>query len=129
MSIRFFLGFESIDYIEPNILLCSIYMDSVILVSVLNLLKEVGVSVIFLLFVLERLTPDLPGVFWLATNFESTVPESMSTISASQKLGMSTKGSTVNLKIFPFLPVPLKREYRAQERYFSDGTFSNFKET
>ena len=31
MRIRFFLGFESIGYIEPNILLCAIYMDSVIL--------------------------------------------------------------------------------------------------
>ena len=26
-----FLGFESIGYIEPSILLCAIYMDSVIL--------------------------------------------------------------------------------------------------
>ena len=35
MSIRFFLGFESIGYIESNILLSSIYVDSVILLSVL----------------------------------------------------------------------------------------------
>ena len=55
-----FLGLESIGYIEPNILLCSIYMDSVILLSVFNLLREVGVSVIF---ILKRFTPDLPGVF------------------------------------------------------------------
>ena len=30
-----FLGFESIGYTEPNTLLCSIYMDFVILLSVL----------------------------------------------------------------------------------------------
>ena len=44
-------------------------MDSVILPSVLpfsdglNLLTEVGVSVIFALFVLECFTPDLSGGF------------------------------------------------------------------
>ena len=42
-------------------------MGSVILLSVfpfsdsLNLLKQVGVSVIFVLFVLERFSPDLSG--------------------------------------------------------------------
>ena len=46
-----FLGFESLGYIEPNTLLCSIYMNSTILLSVLpfsdglNLFKQVGVSV------------------------------------------------------------------------------------
>ena len=50
MSIRF-LEFESNGYVEPNTLLCSIYMDSVFLLSVLsfsgglNLFKQVGVSV------------------------------------------------------------------------------------
>ena len=43
--------------------------------------------------------------------FESAVPERMSTISASRKLG---KGSTVNQKAFPFLSVLLKREYNTQ---------------
>ena len=33
-----FLGFESIGYTEPNTLLCSIYMDFVILLSVVILL-------------------------------------------------------------------------------------------
>ena len=42
-----FLGFEAIGYIEPNILLCFMYMDSVILLSIfpfsegLNLFKQV----------------------------------------------------------------------------------------
>ena len=57
---KIFLAFESIGRIGINILLCSIYMDSVILLSVLsfsdglNLLKEFGASVILSLFVLER---------------------------------------------------------------------------
>ena len=58
-------------------------MDYAILLSVLlfsvalNLFKQVGVSVIFALFVLERFTPDLSGVFKLTTSLESTVPEKM----------------------------------------------------
>ena len=46
-----FLGFQSTGFIEPNISLCSIYIDSVVLLSVLpfsdglNLFKQVGVSV------------------------------------------------------------------------------------
>ena len=62
MSIRvfFFLDF-----------VCSVYMDSVILLSVLpfsdglNLLKQVHASVIFLLFVMERFTLGLSGGFKL----------------------------------------------------------------
>ena len=52
-----FLGFESIGYIEPNTLLCSIYIDSVTLLSILpfsdglNVFKQVGASVIFVVFV------------------------------------------------------------------------------
>ena len=66
-----------------NILLCSIYMDSVIFLSVLsfsdglNLLKEAGFSLIFVLFVLEHFTPDLSGGFKLTSSLESTVPERM----------------------------------------------------
>ena len=86
LNILMILEFESIGYIEP-------YMDSVTLLSVLpfsdslNLFKKVGVSVIFVLFVLElkHFTPDLPGIFKLTTKLESTVPERMSTISVSHK--------------------------------------------
>ena len=53
----------------------------------------------------------------------------MSTISVSQNLDISIKGSTVNQKNFPFLSVLLKREYDTQERYFSNGAFSNSKES
>ena len=51
----------------------------------------------------------------------------MSTIYVSQKLDMSTKGSTVNQKVFPFLSVLLKLEYNIQEPYISDSAFSNSK--
>ena len=95
-------------------------MDSAILLSVLNLLKE-GVSVIFVLLLLEHFTPDLSGVFELTTSLESTVPGSMSTISVSQKLDVSIKGSTVNKKVFPFLSVLLKLKYNIQEGYFSSN--------
>ena len=93
MSIRFFLEFESIGYIEPNIFLCSIYMDFVILLSVfpfsdtLNVLKEISLSVMFVLFVLDRFTSVRSGVSKLTTSLESTVPQRISTISMSQKLG------------------------------------------
>ena len=60
--------------------LCSIFMDTVFsLLSVLpisdglNLLKQVGVSVVFVIFVLERFTPDLSGSFKLTTSLESTI--------------------------------------------------------
>ena len=93
-------------------------MDYVILLSVLlfsvalNLFKQVGVSVIFALFVLERFTPDLSGVFKLTTSLESTVPEKMSTVYVTQKLlDMSIKGSTVNQKVFPSLSILLKLFY------------------
>ena len=43
----------------------------------LNLLKEVGVSLIFVLFVLERFTPDLSGGFKLTASLESAVPKRM----------------------------------------------------
>ena len=49
-------------------------MDSVILLPVLpfsnglNLSKQVRASVKFMLFVLERFTPDLSGVFKLTTS-------------------------------------------------------------
>ena len=62
-------------------------MDSAILLSVLrfsnslNLLKEVGLLVISVLFVLESFTPVLSGVFKLTTSLELTVPERKSTIS------------------------------------------------
>lgn len=57
--------------------------DSVVLLSVLpfydglSLLKEIGVSVTFILIVLERFTLDLSGVFELTTKLELTVPERM----------------------------------------------------
>ena len=92
MSFRFFLEFESLGCIEPNTLLCSIYMDSVILLSVLqfsdgrNPLKEVDVSVIFVSFVLEHFTPDLSGGFKLTAKLESTFPERMSTIFFSNSI-------------------------------------------
>ena len=53
----------------------------------------------------------------------------MSTIYVSQKLDMSTKGSAVNQKVFPFLSVLLKLEYNTQDHNFSDSAFSNSKET
>ena len=83
-------------------------MDSVILLSVLpfsdglNLLKEIGLSVIFVLFVFERFTPVLSGVFKLTTSLESTVPERMSPISMSNKFDTSIKGSTSNQNVFSF---------------------------
>ena len=55
--------------------------DSVVLLSVLpfsdglSLLKEIGVSVTFILIVLERFTLDLSVVFELITKLESTVPK------------------------------------------------------
>ena len=82
------MGLESNGFTESNILLRSIYMDSVVLLSILsfseglNLLKEVGVSVIFVLFVLST-TPDLSGGFKLTTSLKSRVPERTSTISVS----------------------------------------------
>ena len=103
-------------------------MDFVILLSVLpffeglNLLKEVGFSVIFVLFVLERFTLFLSGVFKLTTRLESTIPERMLAISVSRK---SIKGSTVNQKSLPFLPALLKLEHNNQERYFPDSALCN----
>ena len=41
----------------------------------------------------------------------------MSTISVSQKLDMSIKGSTVNQEVFPFLSVLLKLEYNTEDPY------------
>ena len=67
-------------------------MDSIILLLVLpffdglNLLKEVGVSVIFVLDVLERFTPDLSGFFKLTTRLEPTVLERMLTVSIFSSL-------------------------------------------
>ena len=111
-------------------------MDSVILLSVLsfsdglNVLKEVGVSLIFVLFVLERFSPDLSGVFKLTAGLESTVPERMPTISVSRKLDMFIEeNAVVNEKVFPFLFVLFKLEYNTQERDFSGSAFSNSKET
>ena len=69
----------------------------------LNLLKQDGTSVAFALFILEPFAPDLPGVFKLTTTLESTVAERTLTISVSQKLDMSIKGSTVNQKGFFYL--------------------------
>ena len=109
-------------------------MYSAILLSVLqfsdglDLLKEDGLRVIFILFVLERFTPVLSGAFKLTTSLESTVPKRMSTISMFQKLVMSIKESTINQKVFPFLSVLLKLEYNTQS-YLSDSAFSNSKET
>ena len=66
---QYWLDFFRIWFSWLNILSCSVYMNSVILLSVLsfsdclNLLKEVGISLIFVLFVLERFTPDLSEVF------------------------------------------------------------------
>ena len=70
----------------------------------MNLLKYIGLSVIFFLFVLERFARVLSGVFRLTISLESTIPERMSTVSMSQKLDMSCKGNKVNQKVFPFLP-------------------------
>ena len=80
-----------------------------------------------LLFVLERSTRVVSEVFKLTTNFESTVPERMSTV--SRKLNMSIKGSTVNQNVFSVSSVVLKFEYNSDERYFFDSAFSNTKET
>ena len=91
-------------------------MDSVILLSVLpffdglNLLKEIGLTVIFVLFVFERLTPVLWGGFRLTTSLESTV---LGRISKLQKFDMSIKANTVNQKVFPFLFVLLRLGYSA----------------
>ena len=82
-----------------------------------------------LLFVLERSTRVVSEVFKLTTNFESTVPERMSTVSVSRKLDMSIKGSTVNQKVFSVSSVVLKFEYNSDERYFFNSAFSNTKET
>ena len=123
MLIRLFLESESIGYMEPNILLCSIYRDSDILLSVLSfsnglsLLKKVSLPIIFVLFVLEYFITDLSGVAELGTRLQSTVPERMSTISVSQKLYMFIKGSIINQKVFPFLSVLLKLEYKPKECY------------
>lgn len=82
------------------IMFCS--RDSVVLLSVLpfydglSLLKEIGVSVTFILIVLERFTLDLSGVFELTAKLELTVPERMWTISVSLKVDKSIKGSTIN---------------------------------
>ena len=106
-------------------------MDFVILLSVLpfseglNLLKEVGFSVIFVLFVLERFTLFLSGVFKLTTRLESTIPERILAISVSRKSDMSIKGSTVNQKSLPFLPALLKLEHNNQERYFPESALCN----
>ena len=60
----------------------------------MNLLKQVGASLIFMLIVLEWFAPDLPGVFKLTERLkvfkltkrlEPTVPERMSAISLSKK--------------------------------------------
>ena len=72
-------------------------MDSVILLSVfpfsdgLNLLKEIRLSVIFVLFVLEHFIPVPLGIFKLTTSLESAVPKRMSTTSKSQKLNSLSK--------------------------------------
>ena len=110
-------------------------MDSVILLSVLsfsdglNLLKQVGISLIFVLFVLDCFTPDISGVFKLTAGLESTVPERMSAISVSRKLDMSVEENAVNQKVFLSSSVLLKLEYNTQECYFSGSAFSNSKET
>ena len=91
-------------------------MDSVILLSVLpffdglNLLKEIGLTVIFVLFVFERLTPVLWGGFRLTTSLESTV---LGRISKLQKFDMSIKANTVNQKVFPFLFLLLRLGFNA----------------
>ena len=85
-------------------------MDFVVLLSVLpfsdglDLSKEVGVSIVFVLFVSECFTPDLSGIFKLTTRLKSTVSERLSTISVSQKLDTPIKRSAVNRKVFPFYP-------------------------
>ena len=63
----------------------------------------------------------------LTASLESTVPERMSTISVSRKLGVSIEENAVN-QAFPFLSVLLKLEYNTQERYFSGSASSNSKE-
>ena len=97
------MTFESLGYIEP-----SNFSDG------LNLLKEVGVSVIFVLFVLDRFTPDLSRVFKLTKLLESTVPERMSTISLSRK----------SKKFSFFISTP-----ETQEWYDPSSALSNSKET
>ena len=87
------------------------------------------VSVIFLLFVLDRFTPDPLKIFKVATRLKSTVPERISTISASGQLDMSMKGCTVKQEVFSFLSVLLKLEYNIQERCFPCDVLSNSKET
>ena len=108
--------FESLGYIEP-----SNFSDG------LNLSKEAGVSVIFLLFLLGHYTPNISGVFKLTKRLESPVPERMLAISLSQKLDIFNKGSAVNQKGFPFSSVLLKLEYNTDEWYFSSSALSNSK--
>ena len=75
-------------------------------------------SIIYELLFLVAIYSTENGNFELTTSLESTVPESISTISVSQKLDMSIKRSAVNKKNFPFLSVLLKLKYNTQERYF-----------
>lgn len=109
-------------------------MDSVSLMTAspfsdgLDLLKEVDVSVIFALFSLGRLTPDLSRVLKLTTRLESTALERVTTISLERKSDMSVKGNIVRQKVFPFLFVLLKLEFNTQDRYFASSALSNAKE-
>ena len=64
----------------------------------------------------------------LTASLESTVPERMSVISVSGKLGVSIEENAVN-QVFPFLSVLLKLECNTQERYFSGSASSNSKKT
>ena len=89
-------------------------MDSVIFQSVLpfsdglNLLKQVGVSVIFVLFVLEHFICTRKNV--------------------SQKLDMSITRSTVYQKVFSFFIHTSKNlNITPKSPYFSDSAFSNSK--
>ena len=82
----------------------------------------------FLLFVLDRFTPDPLKIFKVATRLKSTVPEKKSTVSASGKLDMSIKGSTAKQEVFSFLSILLKLKYNTQERCFPCNVLSNSKE-
>ena len=64
----------------------------------------------------------------LTASLESTVPERMSVISVSGKLGVSIEENAVN-QVFPFLSVLLKLECNTQERYLSGSASSNSKKT
>ena len=128
-----FLGFESLGYIEPNTLLCSIYMNSTILLSVLpfsdglNLFKQVGVSV-YIICIRALYSWSIRG---FSINHKFAINSSRKNVNnfCVTEINMSIKGSTVNQKVFPFSSVLLKLKCNTQDAHFYDSAFYNSKET